>query len=184
MSPNPSLRLPAALFGAGAAALGIAALVAGWRPTMRPVLIFGLDAMNWYAVAVFAAIAVTLVGMGMAAGRLTARRRTEWVGVLLGIVTFVAVMLAIGAAWWAYAWSGITDRTEIALDNGRSIVVVASFWHHCNLTVLQRDGIFVDTVLGSTLDTLPCHGDYSVVQRGDEVTLSGGGASMTVTLKH
>jgi hypothetical protein len=187
MGQSTSLRLPLALFGGGLAVIGIAVLVGWWRPRMRPVLILGLDSMNWYTLGVFAAIVVALVGLGIAASRLSQRQRMGWIGLLLGALTFAAAIVVAIAALWAWVWSGISDRTEIALDDGRSIVVNARFWHHCDLTVLQRDGIFVDTVLGDAFDQLPCQafatGDYTVVQRGDQVTLSAGGASLTVTLQ-
>jgi hypothetical protein len=155
------------------------------------VLILGLDNRNWFGVMWIAGLVLVAVGLAIGAARLS---RSSTPSFATGFATLALVLLTMGlsafvvvAGLWGLVWSGISERTEIALDDGRSIVVVARFWHHCDLRVLQRDGIYVDTLVGTSFDDTPCNafqeGSYTVEQRGYIVTLTAEGSSMTVRLR-
>ena len=177
--------LPTLLLAGGAAATTLLAVLPFLGVRTRNVLILGLDTSDWYFVALFAGLAVVIVGLFSAAMRLRGGWR-EGLSLLLGVVAALSTALLVAAGVLYFALSGISERTEIGLADGKSLVVERFSWHHCDVTVFQRDGVFVDTVLGSTLDGMSCgsvgSGDYLVNQVGDRVTLTDGTGNMTVNL--
>ena len=180
------LLLPTVLLAGGVAVTTVLVAMPFLGVRTRNVLILGLDTANWYCIAVFLALVAVIVGMFLAAIRLRGGVLIQILSVLVGLVASGLAVLLFFAGIVGFALSGIGDRTEIPLAHGKSIVVERFSWHHCDVTVLQRDGMFVDTVLGSTFDGMACNsvgsGDYLVNQVGNRVTLTDGTGNVTVTL--
>lgn len=163
----------------------VVVLVAPGQYRYRQILILGLNASNWAVVAFFIGFVMVLVGTGLAASRLGARGR-DGLALLLGIAVFAGAILTLYAGFLAVALSGVSDRTEVPLADGRSIVVSQNCWHHCGVTVYQRDGIYIDPLPGyATIDdSVDAAAPGAVTQAGDEVTVHfDAGRSLVVTLR-
>ena len=180
-------RLPVGLVVAGVVVSIVVGRLPHWWVQVRQFYVLGFTPDDVYYLSLFVGPLVLLVGMSIATARLAASDRTQGAAVLAGIATILGAAFFCWSAFVCFVFSQMDVRTEIALADGESIVVTASSFHHCDVSVRQRDGIFIDTFLGSTFDELPCgafsKGDYTVEQHGDVVTLRAGGESLTVTLR-
>ncbi len=180
-------RLPIGLVAAGAVVSVMVSRLPQWWVQVRQFYVLGFTPRDVYYLLFFVGPLAILVGLFIATRRLASDQRTRSGAVPLGILTFAggAVFCFYGVICLIFAQ--IDDLTEVALDDGRSIVVSESSWRDCEVYVHQRDGIYVDIPLGSGDNGLPCgafsKGDYTVEQHGDEVTLRAGDESLTVTLR-
>ena len=179
-------RLPIGLIVGGLGTVCFVGVLPRWPSQTRLFLVLGLSNSDVYTASFFVGPLVLLVGLAIAAWRLELQPRTRVAGVLVAIVVFAGGAFLAVAGFWCLAFSDIDNRTEIALENGRSIVVTSFFWHHCDINVRERNGIYLGEVIGASFDELPCDafrdGDYTVEQDGRHVTLRAGGEYLAFSL--
>ena len=102
----------------------------------------------------------------------------------LTLFVFGGLVLLALAGYLLWVVSGVHDRTEVALADGRSIVVTQNCWLHCSIEVSQRDGIFIDPLTGRGVTEWRIPLPESVSVDGDALTLAlDGAATLTVTLR-
>ncbi len=175
-------HLPLVLCATGALAILAAYLGLANLIRFRTILVLGLSSADWLILLAFASLISVLTGLGVSGARLATTRPV--LSFLCGVVVFAGALLVCGAGYLAWVFSGVHDRSEAVLADGRSIVVTQECWHHCRISISQRSGMYVDPMGASTVADWHVDVAETVTVEGDVLTLwVGSGDSLTVRLR-